>query len=206
MPKHPSASQSPSHSQSLSPQAHEPHQSSSRFEFGSNSYSDFHTASQSPEAQQRDDDSHSPSANASASGSGLNSTSRPDTDNAASTGQKNVGTKAGKRRYAASCEACRRRKRRCDGKGENGESLCKFCPQAGIQCVFPRCVASRYLRHLRPLTGSSSSEPSTRFVRLGLAKLRGSKVPSLPQRLHSLSSNNSPARETMTGSKCSWSG
>ncbi|KAL1691985.1 hypothetical protein GGG16DRAFT_112695 [Schizophyllum commune] len=42
-----------------------------------------------------------------------------------------------KRRYGASCEACRRRKRRCDGKGPDGRSLCKYCPQAGIPCVFP---------------------------------------------------------------------
>ncbi|TRM60137.1 hypothetical protein BD626DRAFT_505624 [Schizophyllum amplum] len=42
-----------------------------------------------------------------------------------------------KRRYGASCEACRRRKRRCDGKGPDGRSLCKYCPQAGIPCIFP---------------------------------------------------------------------
>ncbi|TRM62621.1 fungal-specific transcription factor domain-containing protein [Schizophyllum amplum] len=46
-------------------------------------------------------------------------------------------SKPPKRRYGASCEACRRRKRRCDGKGANGVSLCKYCPQAGIACVFP---------------------------------------------------------------------
>ncbi|EIM79873.1 uncharacterized protein STEHIDRAFT_163427 [Stereum hirsutum FP-91666 SS1] len=139
MPKHPSSpSQSPSQSHSLSPPALDQQQSSPRFELGNNSHSNFHNASQSPQPQQHDDISHSPSQTASASGSGLNSTSRHDADTATFTGSKNVDTRTGKRRYAASCETCRRRKRRCDGKGENGESLCKFCPQAGIPCVFPR--------------------------------------------------------------------
>ncbi|KAI5835060.1 hypothetical protein K523DRAFT_292439 [Schizophyllum commune Tattone D] len=55
----------------------------------------------------------------------------------ASVAQTPPPSKPAKRRYGASCEACRRRKRRCDGKGANGVSLCKYCPQAGIPCVFP---------------------------------------------------------------------
>ncbi|KAL1743963.1 fungal-specific transcription factor domain-containing protein [Schizophyllum fasciatum] len=55
----------------------------------------------------------------------------------ASVAQTPPPLKPAKRRYGASCEACRRRKRRCDGKGANGVSLCKYCPQAGIPCVFP---------------------------------------------------------------------
>ncbi|EIM79804.1 uncharacterized protein STEHIDRAFT_163363 [Stereum hirsutum FP-91666 SS1] len=135
MPKHPSSpSQSQSHS--LSPPALDQQQSYPHFEFASNSHSNFRNGSQYP--QQHEDNSYSPSQTTSASRSGLNSTSRHDADTATATGSKNVDTRTGKRRYAASCEACRRRKRRCDGKGENGESLCKFCPQAGIACVFPR--------------------------------------------------------------------
>lgn len=130
----------------------EPQQSSPRFEFGSNTYSNFGTASQSPQAHQQDDISHSPSANVSASGSGSHSTSKHAEDTATVTGPKNVDSRIGKRRYAASCEVCRRRKRRCDGREENGESLCKFCPQAGIQWVFPRCVVSRCRRRFRSLT------------------------------------------------------
>ncbi|EIM79818.1 uncharacterized protein STEHIDRAFT_42780, partial [Stereum hirsutum FP-91666 SS1] len=68
-------------------------------------------------------------------------------------------SRIGKRRYAASCEVCRRRKRRCDGREENGESLCKFCPQAGIQWVFPRSSEASRLESV-----SAAADASHAFI------------------------------------------
>ncbi|KAJ3788629.1 fungal-specific transcription factor domain-containing protein [Lentinula aff. detonsa] len=42
-----------------------------------------------------------------------------------------------KRRYGASCELCRRRKRKCPGRDSNGNSLCTHCGEVGVKCVFP---------------------------------------------------------------------
>ncbi|KAE9401616.1 hypothetical protein BT96DRAFT_599531 [Gymnopus androsaceus JB14] len=42
-----------------------------------------------------------------------------------------------KRRYGASCELCRRRKRKCPGRDSQGNSLCTHCGEVGVKCVFP---------------------------------------------------------------------
>ncbi|ESK90366.1 c6 transcription factor [Moniliophthora roreri MCA 2997] len=42
-----------------------------------------------------------------------------------------------KRRYGASCELCRKRKRKCPGKDAQGNSLCTHCREVGVKCVFP---------------------------------------------------------------------
>ncbi|KAJ4468254.1 fungal-specific transcription factor domain-containing protein [Lentinula aciculospora] len=42
-----------------------------------------------------------------------------------------------KRRYGASCELCRRRKRKCPGRDSNGNSLCTHCGEVGVKCIFP---------------------------------------------------------------------
>ena len=41
-----------------------------------------------------------------------------------------------KRRYGDSCEACRRRKRKCDAH----EAPCAQCLKSGTECVFPAYV------------------------------------------------------------------
>ncbi|KAF9260462.1 hypothetical protein L218DRAFT_582816 [Marasmius fiardii PR-910] len=42
-----------------------------------------------------------------------------------------------KRRYGASCELCRRRKRKCPGRDSTGKTLCTHCSEVGVKCVFP---------------------------------------------------------------------
>ncbi|KAL0065006.1 hypothetical protein AAF712_007998 [Marasmius tenuissimus] len=42
-----------------------------------------------------------------------------------------------KRRYGASCELCRKRKRKCPGRDSEGNSLCTHCREVGVKCVFP---------------------------------------------------------------------
>ncbi|THU95489.1 hypothetical protein K435DRAFT_755645 [Dendrothele bispora CBS 962.96] len=42
-----------------------------------------------------------------------------------------------KRRYGASCELCRKRKRKCPGRDKNGNSLCTHCAEVGVECIFP---------------------------------------------------------------------
>ncbi|KII84828.1 hypothetical protein PLICRDRAFT_179162 [Plicaturopsis crispa FD-325 SS-3] len=78
-----------------------------------------------------------------------------------------------KRRYGASCEECRRRKRRCPGRDPQGISLCTFCSESGIQCVYPK-----------PGEVSRIDE-----VHAEVAELRAL--------LHSLAEANDDARESM---------
>ncbi|KAF9260559.1 hypothetical protein L218DRAFT_1002524 [Marasmius fiardii PR-910] len=43
-----------------------------------------------------------------------------------------------KRRYGASCELCRKRKRKCPGRDPStGASLCTHCLEVGVPCIFP---------------------------------------------------------------------
>ncbi|KAG7087452.1 hypothetical protein E1B28_013418 [Marasmius oreades] len=63
-----------------------------------------------------------------------------------------------KRRYGASCELCRRRKRKCPGRDSTGKTLCTHCSEVGVKCVFPPNGKNSRLPKPVPSTSDSSNK------------------------------------------------
>ncbi|KAJ4498362.1 hypothetical protein C8R41DRAFT_790637 [Lentinula lateritia] len=70
-----------------------------------------------------------------------------------------------KRRYGASCELCRRRKRKCPGRDSNGNSLCTHCGEVGVKCVFPPNGSFLRARKAVATTNSSPALPEVDTLR-----------------------------------------
>jgi hypothetical protein len=64
-----------------------------------------------------------------------------------------------KRRYGASCELCRRRKRKCPGRDNQGNSLCTHCAEVGVKCVFPPNGSFLRAKKAVAVVNSISSSP-----------------------------------------------
>ncbi|KAF9071042.1 fungal-specific transcription factor domain-containing protein [Rhodocollybia butyracea] len=70
-----------------------------------------------------------------------------------------------KRRYGASCELCRRRKRKCPGRDEKGNSLCTHCGEVGVKCVFPPNGSFLRAKKAVAVVSSISATPDAESLR-----------------------------------------
>uniref|UniRef100_A0A0W0EVD3 Zn(2)-C6 fungal-type domain-containing protein n=1 Tax=Moniliophthora roreri TaxID=221103 RepID=A0A0W0EVD3_MONRR len=86
-----------------------------------------------------------------------------------------------KRRYGASCELCRRRKRKCPGRDSTGKTLCTHCSEVGVKCVFPPNGKNSRV----PKPNPSTSEPPN------------SEVNSLQRYIHQLALAEPQHRDRM---------
>ncbi|KAK7448830.1 hypothetical protein VKT23_013559 [Stygiomarasmius scandens] len=71
-----------------------------------------------------------------------------------------------KRRYGASCELCRRRKRKCPGRDKDGNSLCTHCAEVGVECIFPpNGQTSRARKAMAAANVSSEADKLKDYIR-----------------------------------------